>query len=121
CATPEAVPMIIDASCHISLHANAPIPLILMLRPRSGLAQWIMREEYSITPPSQVVEYTDSYGNLCQRVIVGPGDLTITCSCRADTADAIDVQESAEFEYSSRMIHCASPLRGRSIRIRGIG
>jgi transglutaminase-like putative cysteine protease len=89
--------MIIDASCHISLHAKAHIPVILMLRPRSGYAQWIMREEYSITPLSQVIEYNDALGNLCQRVTIGPGDCTIVCSCRADTADGIDVEPGAEF------------------------
>jgi transglutaminase-like putative cysteine protease len=89
--------MILDASCSISFHADAPIPLILMLRPRSGYAQWIMREEYSITPATPLVEYTDTYGNLCQRVMVGPGDLTIACSCRAETADTIDVNPDAEF------------------------
>lgn len=89
--------MIIDASCHISLHANAHIPVILMLRPRSGYAQWIMREEYAIAPLSQVIEYNDSLGNLCQRVTIAPGDCTIDCSCRADTADEIDVNPAAEF------------------------
>jgi transglutaminase-like putative cysteine protease len=89
--------MIIDASCKISFHANAPIPLILMLRPRSGYAQWIMREEYAITPSTQVVEYNDGFGNLCQRVILGPGEFTISCSCRAETADVIDVAPDAEF------------------------
>ena len=32
--------MILDASCQISYQTNAPIPAIMMLRPRSGYAQW---------------------------------------------------------------------------------
>ena len=33
--------MILDATCHISFSATAAIPAIMMLRPRSGYAQWI--------------------------------------------------------------------------------
>jgi hypothetical protein len=33
--------MVLDASCRISYRSNAPIPAIMMLRPRSGYAQWI--------------------------------------------------------------------------------
>jgi transglutaminase-like putative cysteine protease len=89
--------MILDASCEISFEADAAIPLILMLRPRSGYAQWVMREEYALEPHSTVIEYTDGFGNLCQRVVMGPGKFTIRCSCSAHTADAIDVDPSAGF------------------------
>ena len=60
--------MILDATCHISYTSNAPIPAVMMLRPRSGHAQWITREEYVFEPHAPVVEYTDKFGNLCQRV-----------------------------------------------------
>jgi transglutaminase-like putative cysteine protease len=89
--------MILDASCEISFEANAGIPMILMLRPRSGYAQWVMREEYAMEPHSTVIEYTDDFGNLCQRVVMGPGKFSIRCSCRAQTADVIDVDPSAGF------------------------
>ena len=42
----------------------------MMLRPRSGYAQWITREEYAFEPHAPVVEYTDNFGNLCQRVLI---------------------------------------------------
>jgi Bacterial transglutaminase-like N-terminal region len=64
--------MILDATCQISYHTNAPIPAIMMLRPRSGYAQWITREEYAFEPHAPVVEYTDNFGNLCQRVLWEP-------------------------------------------------
>jgi transglutaminase-like putative cysteine protease len=89
--------MILNASCEITFEAAAAIPLILMLRPRSGAAQWIMMEEYAIEPAAQVVEYTDNFGNLCQRVIMGPGSFSIRSSCRANTADVIDVAPDAAF------------------------
>lgn len=89
--------MILDASCEISLHGKAHIPLVLMLRPRSGHGQWVMREEYVLTPHVPVVEYTDPFGNLCQRVVAPPGDFRIRTVCRVDTADEIDVVPDARY------------------------
>ena len=71
--------MILDATCHISYRTNAPIPAIMMLRPRSGYAQWITREEYAFEPHVPVVEYTDNFGNLCQRVLIPKGNFEVRC------------------------------------------
>jgi hypothetical protein len=89
--------MILDATCHISYHTNVPIPAIMMLRPRSGYAQWITREEYAFEPHIPVVEYTDNFGNLCQRVLIPKGSFEVRCSCRAHTADVVDVNPEAQF------------------------
>jgi hypothetical protein len=89
--------MILDANCHISFTSNAPIPAVMMLRPRSGYAQWITREEYVFEPHAPVVEYTDKFGNLCQRVLIPKGKFNVFCSCRAYTADTIDVEPGAPF------------------------
>jgi transglutaminase-like putative cysteine protease len=89
--------MILDAACHITFCATAPIPAIMMLRPRSDCAQWITREEYTFAPHAPVVEYTDGFGNLCQRVLIPSGQFDVHCSCRAHTADTIDVDPYAGF------------------------
>jgi Transglutaminase-like superfamily/Bacterial transglutaminase-like N-terminal region len=89
--------MILDASCQISYHTNVSIPAIMMLRPRSGYAQWITREEYAFQPHAPVVEYTDNFGNLCQRVLIPKGAFEVRCSCRAHTADTVDVEPKARF------------------------
>ena len=89
--------MILDATCHISFTATAPTPVIMMLRPRSGYAQWITREEYAFTPHAPVVEYADHFGNLCQRVLIPAGQFDVHCSCRAHAADTIDVDPHAAF------------------------
>ena len=44
-------------------------PLVLMLRPRSGMQQWVAREAYTLLPSVPVEEYTDIFGNLCQRLV----------------------------------------------------
>ncbi|MDB5869613.1 MAG: transglutaminase domain protein [Polaromonas sp.] len=51
--------------------------MIAMLRPRSGQTQWIISERYEIEPPVPVTEFVDSYGNLCQRMVVSPGQTRI--------------------------------------------
>jgi len=89
--------MQLTAGCHISFTATDLAPLILMLRPRSGFAQWVMKEEYLLQPQVPVVEYTDSYGNLCQRLLVPEGSLDVTVTVQVATTDQVDVQPGAPF------------------------
>ncbi len=89
--------MILEARCQLSLEASAPVPAIFMLRPRSGWGQWVMREEYICEPHLPMVEYTDDFGNLCQRVMLPAGPLSLAASCVVDTSDTIDVRRDAEF------------------------
>jgi transglutaminase-like putative cysteine protease len=89
--------MRLDAGCEICFEADAPTPLLLMLRPRSGMGQWVLREEYLLEPSVPVVEYTDGYGNLCQRLVTPQGSFRIQTTASVETADAIDVQSGAPF------------------------
>jgi transglutaminase-like putative cysteine protease len=68
-----------------------------MLRPRSGYGQWVLQEEYLLEPAIPAIEYTDSYGNLCQRLVAPVGDLHISTRVRVETADSIDVDPDAPF------------------------
>jgi hypothetical protein len=79
------------AGCSMGFMANGPGSAILMLKPRSGPGQWIMREEYILEPLVPVVEYTDGYGNLCQRLLIPQGPFQLRSSVYADTADVIAV------------------------------
>ncbi|MDD5198708.1 MAG: transglutaminase family protein [Terrimicrobiaceae bacterium] len=89
--------MILEACCQLALEAATPVPAIFMLRPRSGWGQWVMREEYVIEPHLPMIEYTDDFGNLCQRAVLPAGHLSLLASCVVDTADRIDVQRDAAF------------------------
>lgn len=90
-------PMWLRTSCNLSFTVGSPTPFILMLRPRSGAQQWVARETYTLTPSVPVVEFTDAYGNLCQRLIAPPGEFSIRTSADVMTADAIDVAPGAPF------------------------
>ena len=77
--------------CELSFDIRVPVPFVLMLRPRSGAQQWIEREEYRLTPSVPVFEFTDNYGNLCQRLIAPAGDFSLHISAEVKTADVIDL------------------------------
>ena len=83
--------------CDLLFEIPEPTPFILMLRPRSGAQQWIAREEYRLLPHVPVFEYTDSYGNLCQRLIAPPGDFAIYTTADVKTADQVDQAPGAPF------------------------
>jgi transglutaminase-like putative cysteine protease len=87
--------MILDAHCQLVYQTTSPVPVIFMLRPRSGLAQWILREEFIISPEVPIVEYTDGYGNLCQRTIMPVGEFRVTVNYRVKVADFLDVDLTA--------------------------
>jgi transglutaminase-like putative cysteine protease len=87
--------MRLDAGCVIDFEVSAPTPIVLMLRPRSGWGQWVYREEYILEPSILAVEYNDSYDNLCQRLILPPGNVRVRATTSVDTADEIDVQPGA--------------------------
>jgi len=89
--------MWLRTSCNLSFTVTSPTPFILMLRPRSGAQQWVAREIYTLKPSVPAVEFTDGYGNLCQRLVAPPGEFSIHTSADVLTADAIDVAPGAPF------------------------
>lgn len=89
--------MRLEAGCQIFFEAAAPTPVILMLRPRSGDGQWVIREEYLLDPIVPVTEYTDSYGNLCQCLIVPLGAFQVKITAVVETANTIDTLPGAVY------------------------
>lgn len=89
--------MKLSVSCQLDYETEQNTPLILMLRPRSGSGQWITMEEYLLKPSVPVIEYTDSYGNLCQRIFTPDSNFTIKTSAIVEVADQIDVNFDANF------------------------
>lgn len=61
----------------------APTTVTTMLRPRRQEGQSIIREGFDINPPVSFSEYTDIYGNPCQRTILPVGQVTITTEVEA--------------------------------------
>lgn len=89
--------MWLRTSCVLAFDITVPTPFVLMLRPRSGAQQWIAREEYMLTPSVPVLEFTDSYGNLCQRLTAPIGGFEVATNAEVLTADHIDQAHGAPF------------------------
>jgi len=89
--------MWLRTSCDLAFDITVPAPFVLMLRPRSGAQQWIEREEYRIVPSVSVFEFTDNYGNLCQRLTAPPGEFSVHTSAEVRTADFVDQGFGAPF------------------------
>lgn len=68
-----------------------------MLRPRSSAQQWVAGEKYDILPRVPVSEFTDSYGNLCQRLIAPPGVFSIQTGANVILADYVAWAKDAPF------------------------
>jgi len=82
--------MWIRTTCNLEFQLVESTPLILMLRPRSGLQQWVSQEVYTLTPTVPVVEYTDIFGNLCQRLVAPARKFLVHTSADVMTADVED-------------------------------
>lgn len=89
--------MRVRASCDIELLLEVETPLLLMLRPRSGASQWISSESYTFSQPVAVSEYTDIFGNLCQRLITPTGEFQIHSAVEVETSQGMDVAPGASF------------------------
>ncbi|MFA7553810.1 MAG: transglutaminase family protein [Spongiibacteraceae bacterium] len=83
--------------CDLAFDVTVPTPFILMLRPRSGAQQWIAQEEYKLKPSIPVIEFTDHYGNLCQRLIAPPGPFAVYTAADIMVADFVDQAPGAPF------------------------
>lgn len=89
--------MRLEAGCQLVFETTVPSPLILMLRPRSGLGQRVIQADSQVEPKISIAEYIDSYGNLCQRMVVPEGKLEVNTTAIVDAPDGIDVQPGAAF------------------------
>ena len=87
--------MILDATCQLSYLTTEPVPAIFMLRPRSGWAQWVMHDGFHVWPRVPVAEFTDLYGNLCQRLVMPAGDFHLSVKYRVQVPDHVDVEPDA--------------------------
>ena len=89
--------MWVHASCFLEFNPEVATPFLLMLRPRSGMQQWIAREQYTLVPSVPAVEFTDPFGNLCQRLVAPAGPFSIHTSTDIEAADEADSAPGAPF------------------------
>lgn len=89
--------MWLQTSCELKFVIEFPTPFVMMLRIRSGAQQWVAKEEFLLEPSIPAFEFTDDYGNLCQRLVAPPGEFSVSTSARVMTSDETDVEPGAVF------------------------
>lgn len=87
----------LNTSCAMQFDVAEPTPFVLMLRPRSGGEQWIGAEDYVVLPEVPVFEFTDAYGNLCQRLVAPVGRFRVSSSARVRVSASHDERKGARF------------------------
>lgn len=90
--------MWLRASCDIDFEVSVPTPFILMVRPRNGAQQWIAHESYRLRPTVPFFEFSDHYGNLCQRLVAPPGHFSVHTCVEVHTLDRLEVAPGAPFD-----------------------
>jgi transglutaminase-like putative cysteine protease len=107
--------MILDATCKLTYQLGDSVPTVFMLRPRSGQAQWMMREDFHIHPAVPVEEFVDVYGNLCQRLVMPSGEFHIFVQYRVKVPDFIPVDSFAPLvpvqDLPGELVHFLLPSR----------
>jgi transglutaminase-like putative cysteine protease len=79
----------------MTLEGSEPCAVVGMLRPRSGVAQWLSSESCLFEPHVHATEYVDAYGNLCQRFVVPKGRTRLRVDVVVETEDTIAVDSHA--------------------------
>lgn len=83
--------------CELSFQLDTATPFLFMLRPRSGSNQWIASQRYDLTPSVTAFEFTDGFGNLCQRLVAPAGAFELRSSTVVQTPAAVDEEPAAGF------------------------
>ena len=81
--------MWLSTECNLTFDITTPTPFILMLRPRNDFNQWVTEQTYTITPNVPVIEYNDSFGNSCQRLVAPVGTFSVRTSAKVLTSPAV--------------------------------
>ncbi|MCB1675673.1 MAG: transglutaminase family protein [Halioglobus sp.] len=89
--------MWLHTSCDLVFDIAVPTPFVLMLRPRSGAQQWIASEQYRLSPSVPVFEFTDVYGNLCQRLVAPVGIFKVHTAAEVMISATVDRAPGAPF------------------------
>lgn len=87
----------LKVGCELDFQVNDITTLILMLRPLNGAQQSIISDVYTVTPEVPVIESTDIYGNLYQRLVAYPGEFSVRTTSEVITSAYVDVAPGACF------------------------
>jgi transglutaminase-like putative cysteine protease len=91
----------------MSLKAAPDVTFIAMLRPRSGEAQWVIKEGFEMEPFKRGIEYVDAFGNLCQRFQAPAERFVLNTHVEIDVEAEISVDPDAPLTLPINIPHDA--------------
>lgn len=89
--------MFLRTTCALEFEIVEPTPFVFMLRFRRDGCQQVLHEEFSLSADIPVQEFTDTFGNVCQRVIAPPGLFEVRSSADVEPAPETDIDIYAPF------------------------
>ncbi len=108
--------MYIRVGCEFSYEASGPTPSILLVQPYPHAANTIVRQEWRLTPHLPMHLYHDVYGNICQRLLLPPGEHTLYYDAVVQVTDSWDdvapeaIQMAIE-DLPDEVLHYTLPSR----------
>ena len=94
----------------MQLQVDQATPMMLILRPRSGYGQWVHATRFDLRPFVETIEFTDAYGNLCQRLVAPQGEFEVEVETEVTVADQIDTAPGAFQTYADQLPDYTLPL-----------
>jgi len=67
----------IRCGLYLTYVAQAPTPIVLLIKPRIDRGQHIEREQFTVEPHSSLEEHEDEHGNMVHRLMLSPGETRI--------------------------------------------
>lgn len=102
--------MLLKVSSVFKFELSSPTPFIFILRPRNDLHQIVKHEELTLRPRKKIVEYTDGFGNRCQRLTAPKGKFSIVSKADVVTAENVAVAFDAPLEAIENLPDCVIPF-----------
>src|SRR4029077_18687521 len=65
--------LVVRVGCDLTFDCHAPVTALLIVRPRSAPEHRVWKEELKFRADSPHEEFSDTFGNLVQRVTLAPG------------------------------------------------
>ncbi|HEV2661961.1 MAG TPA: transglutaminase family protein [Ktedonobacteraceae bacterium] len=82
--------MHIRVGCEFRYEATWPTPTVIQVQSHPDGAHQVLREEWQTTPNLPMSAYHDIYGNLCQRLVLVPGENVLRYDATVAVADGYD-------------------------------
>jgi transglutaminase-like putative cysteine protease len=89
--------MRLSAGCRLLFEAQGAVPTIFLLRSHRHAQHQVLSEDLLLEPDTEVHSYQDSYGNLCDRLVIPAGTFQLTTQVQAEVRDEVEVDLSTGF------------------------